>query len=77
MPVNVVALSATTYNVENLSSAGVRRISTGGSLVRAALGEMIRPAVELRDAGTYSYSRRAISDAGAAEKMRITPRGPT
>lgn len=77
VPVNVVVgLSATTYNVEDLSAAGVRRISTGGSLARAALGEMIRSAVELKDAGTYSYSKRAISDADVAEQMRITPREP-
>ena len=78
VPVNVVVgLSAANYNVEDLSAAGVRRISTGGSLARAALGEMIRAAVELRDLGTYEYSEKAITDADAAAQMRRIPRGLT
>lgn len=75
VPVNVVVgLSATSYTVDDLSAAGVRRISTGGSLARAALGEMIRAAQELKDYGTYGYSRKAISDADAASHMRTLPR---
>lgn len=76
VPVNVVVgLSGTSYSVDDLSGAGVRRISTGGSLARAALGEMIRAAQELRDQGTYTYSDKAISDADAAKQMRTLPRG--
>ncbi|MEP4194428.1 MAG: isocitrate lyase/phosphoenolpyruvate mutase family protein [Aliishimia sp.] len=75
IPVNVVlGLSATAYSVEDLSAAGVARISTGGSLARAALGEMIRAAQELKDFGTYTYATRAISDADAARHM--LPRAP-
>lgn len=75
VPVNVVVgLSATSYTVDDLSAAGVRRISTGGSLARAALGEMIRSARELKDCGTYGYSQKAISDADAASQMRVIPR---
>jgi len=75
VPVNVVVgLSAASYTVEDLSTAGVRRISTGGSLARAALGEMIRAALELKDSGTYEYSKMAISDADAASQMRTLPR---
>ena len=72
VPVNiVVGLSATTYSVEDLGAAGVKRISTGGSLARAALGEMIRGAQELLDHGTYEYAKKAISDADAARQMRV------
>lgn len=71
VPVNVVVgLSASTYSVNDLSKAGVRRISTGGSLARAALGEMIRAATELKERGTYTYADKAISDADAADQMR-------
>lgn len=74
VPVNVVVgLSATSYSVDDLSAAGVRRISTGGSLARAALGEMIRAAQELKECGTYSYAADAISDADAARQMRAPP----
>ena len=72
VPVNVVVgLSAATYTVDDLSKAGVQRISTGGSLARAALGEMIRAATELKDCGTYCYADMAISDAAAAGHMRV------
>lgn len=75
VPVNVVVgLSAASYTVDDLSAAGVRRISTGGSLARAALGEVIRAAQELKDCGTYGYAQRALSDADAAFQMRNSPR---
>ena len=75
VPVNVVVgLTATTYSADDLSRAGVKRISTGGSLARAALGEMIRAAKELREDGTYGYVDRAISDADAADQMRVIQR---
>ena len=74
VPVNVVVgLSAASYTVDDLSAAGVKRISTGGSLARAALGEMIRAAQELKDCGTFGYSKRAITDADAASQMRVMP----
>lgn len=75
VPVNVVVgLTGTTFSVDDLSNAGVRRISTGGSLARAALGEMIRGARELKENGTYGYARRAISSADAARHMRSADR---
>ncbi|MFD3191597.1 oxaloacetate decarboxylase [Sedimentitalea sp. HM32M-2] len=75
VPVNVVVgLSATTYTVDDLSKTGVRRISTGGSLARAALGEMVRAATELKERGSYFYADRAISDADAADHMRVVQR---
>lgn len=75
VPVNVVVgLTASTYSVDDLSAVGVKRISTGGSLARAALGEMVRAACELQEHGTYGYADRAISDADAARQMRVMPR---
>ncbi len=77
IPVNVVVgLTSAAYDVDDLSRAGVKRISTGGSLARAALGEAIRSAVELRDHGTFRYADRAISDADAARKMRVPLKKP-
>lgn len=71
VPVNVVVgLTAASYSVGDLEMAGVKRISTGGSLARAALGEMIRGAQELKDGGTFGYSQHAISDADAASLMK-------
>ncbi|MES0883877.1 isocitrate lyase/phosphoenolpyruvate mutase family protein [Roseibium sp. SCPC14] len=71
VPVNVVVgLSTANFTVGDLSAVGVRRISTGGSLARAALGEMIRAASELRETGTCEYAANAISDADASAQMR-------
>ncbi|MGC3940130.1 isocitrate lyase/PEP mutase family protein [Roseobacter sp. EG26] len=74
IPVNVVVgLTDTTYDKADLAAVGVRRISTGGSLARAALGEMIRGASELKTQGTYRYAANAIPDAEAAAYMKSVP----
>jgi 2-methylisocitrate lyase-like PEP mutase family enzyme len=61
-PVNVLALSRGP-SVPELSAVGVRRISTGGALARAAYGALLRAASELRDDGTSTYLAEAISGA--------------
>ncbi len=58
-PVNVLALAGGPP-VPELASAGVRRVSTGGALARAAYGAMLAGAKELLDSGTSTYLRRAI-----------------
>jgi len=76
IPVNVVVgLSDPKYSVGDLSAHGVRRVSTGGSLARAALGAMVRAATELMEFGTCQYADSAISDKEAASQMRLTTRG--
>jgi 2-methylisocitrate lyase-like PEP mutase family enzyme len=47
--------------VEGLSKLGVKRISVGGALSRAALGEFLRAAKEMKDAGTFSFVKQAVS----------------
>ena len=69
-PVNVVmGLSGPNYTVAELAKAGVRRISTGGSLARAALGALIRAGREMREAGTFTYAADAVPDAEVAAMM--------
>jgi 2-methylisocitrate lyase-like PEP mutase family enzyme len=55
VPVNVLALPGGP-TVAELAAAGVRRVSTGGALARAAYGALLRGAAELRDAGTSAYA---------------------
>jgi 2-methylisocitrate lyase-like PEP mutase family enzyme len=56
-PVNIViGLGAARMDVCELLDAGVRRISLGGSIARAALGFVARSASELRDQGTIAFS---------------------
>ena len=61
-PVNVVmGLVGAQLTFEELSRIGVKRISIGSSLQRAALGEFVRAAQEMRDQGTFTYASRAAS----------------
>lgn len=55
LPVNVLALPHGP-RVPELASVGVRRVSTGGALARAAYGALVRDAEELRDEGTAGYA---------------------
>jgi 2-methylisocitrate lyase-like PEP mutase family enzyme len=60
-PVNVlVGLQGMQLNLKELSEMGVRRISVGSALCRAALGEFLRAAREMRDHGTFSFTEHAI-----------------
>lgn len=55
IPVNVLALPNGPA-VAELGTTGVRRVSTGGALARAAYGALLAGAAELRDGGTSRYS---------------------
>ena len=54
-PLNIVAGLANTIDVPTLFSLGVRRVSLGGSLARAAYGGLERAARELLDVGTLGF----------------------
>lgn len=65
LPVNVLARE-NGPSVPELASVGVRRVSTGGALARAAYGELLRAGSELQTSGTSTYAVRAISNADLA-----------
>ncbi len=57
-PVNVLAgLAGTAFTLESLSALGVRRISIGSGLYRAAFGPLLRAAQEMREHGTFATIR--------------------
>jgi 2-methylisocitrate lyase-like PEP mutase family enzyme len=61
-PVNVlVGGKDAQFTVANLAAAGVRRISVGSALSRAALGAFLAAAREMREAGTFTFGRAAAS----------------
>lgn len=61
-PVNVLAGGKDSpYTVANLSALGVKRISLGGALYRAAMGEFLRAARETKEQGTFSWGTAAPS----------------
>jgi 2-methylisocitrate lyase-like PEP mutase family enzyme len=59
-PINVLALR-NTPSVAELASIGVRRVSTGGGLARAAYGALLAAGRELQTTGTTTYLDSAIS----------------
>jgi 2-methylisocitrate lyase-like PEP mutase family enzyme len=68
-PVNVVmGLVGVPLGLHDLAALGVKRVSVGGSLARAALGAFLRAARELSEQGTFSYAQEAI---GTAEVNRL------
>lgn len=76
-PVNVVAgLDGPGFSVTELSQAGVRRISVGGSFARAAIGALMRAGQEVLDRGTFTYAADAPSNAAIAALMSQA-KGPT
>ncbi len=61
-PVNVVmGLQGAQLSLEELSAIGVKRISVGSALSRAAFGAFLRAAQEMRDRGTFNFATEAIS----------------
>jgi 2-methylisocitrate lyase-like PEP mutase family enzyme len=61
-PVNVImGLSGAQFNVRTLSEWGVKRISTGSALARAALSCFLRAAQEIREHGTFTFAAEAVS----------------
>lgn len=69
-PVNVVTgLGAARWSVTELEAAGVKRVSVGGSLARAAWGGLLRAATELRERGTVDYADEAMPGAAIEALM--------
>ncbi len=73
-PVNaIVGLRGAAFSVEELAALGVRRISVGSALSRAALGAFVRAAREMRDRGTFEFALDAIPYADAQELFLRPP----
>ena len=61
-PVNVViGLQGAELDLATLSSLGVKRVSVGSALTRAALGAFLRAAREMHDHGTFTFAAEAVS----------------
>jgi 2-methylisocitrate lyase-like PEP mutase family enzyme len=61
-PVNVVmGLQGVQLSLAELSAMGVRRVSVGSALSRAALGAFLRAAWEMREHGTFAFAAEAVS----------------
>jgi len=69
-PVNVLAgLKGAPFSVAALAALGVRRISVGSALTRAALGAFLEAAREIREQGTFRFADAAVSFAAVSDFM--------
>lgn len=62
-PVNVLIGWPSELTVQDLAAMGVRRISVGGALARAAWGGFVRAAKEIAEVGTFAGLREGASGA--------------
>jgi 2-methylisocitrate lyase-like PEP mutase family enzyme len=61
-PVNVVmGLQGVQLSLSELSAIGVRRVSVGSALCRAALGAFLRAAREMKENGSFAFAAEAAS----------------
>jgi 2-methylisocitrate lyase-like PEP mutase family enzyme len=59
-PVNVLmGLQGVQLSLAELSALGVKRVSVGSALCRAALGAFLRAAREMREHGTFAFANEA------------------
>jgi len=65
-PVNFVSgLAGQNFTVAELAEAGVKRISLGAALARAALAGLVRAAREIREHGSFGFAEETLPDAEA------------
>jgi 2-methylisocitrate lyase-like PEP mutase family enzyme len=60
-PLNVImGLEGVQLSLAELSDMGVKRVSVGSALSRAALGAFLRAVGEMRDHGTFTFAAEAV-----------------
>jgi len=71
-PVNVVmGLAGVNHTQDALSEMGVKRISVGSALARAALGEFMRAATEMQIKGSFEFSNQAMPYGEISEMLAL------
>ncbi len=69
-PVNaLMGLQGVRLSQAELSEIGVKRISVGSSLARAALGGFLRAAEEMKERGTFTFSDEAASSSEVSKLL--------
>ena len=54
----MIGMKGSSFSVAELEDAGVRRISLGGSLYRAAMVGFLSAAKEIKEHGTFGFVER-------------------
>jgi 2-methylisocitrate lyase-like PEP mutase family enzyme len=56
-----MGLQGAQLSLAELSALGVKRISLGSALARAAFGALLRAAREMHDRGTFEFASEAVT----------------
>ena len=69
-PVNVLALASMPFTLADYTAMGVRRVSIGSALARAAFGAALRAGREMREQGSFGFTATAASMAEISALFR-------
>ena len=67
----MVGIKGRSFSIEELTAAGVRRISLATSLYRAAMTGLLDAAREVMDSGTFTFVDRVVTTSEINNLMRI------
>jgi len=77
-PVNVLmGLSGARLSLAELAALGVKRVSVGSALARAAYGAFLRAAREIREQGTFTFAEEAVPFAEINAMFQAAEDGPS
>ena len=75
-PVNVImGLSGARFTLAELEALGVKRVSVGSALARAAYGAFLRAAREIRERGTFTFAEQAAAYADLNAMFKLPDAG--
>jgi len=69
-PVNVLALASMPFTLADYTAMGVRRVSIGSALARAAFGAALRAGREMREQGSFGFTATVASMAEISALFR-------
>ena len=72
-----MGLRGVQLSLAELSKMGVKRISVGSSLARAALGAFLRAATEMREQGTFNFAADAANQREISAIFKAWPQAST
>lgn len=65
----MMGIPGSTFSVDELAAAGVKRISTGPALARAAYTALIKAAEEINDSGTFDFALKALGSGKIVQRF--------
>jgi 2-methylisocitrate lyase-like PEP mutase family enzyme len=75
-PVNVImGLSGAQFSLDELGALGVKRVSVGSALSRAAYGAFLKAAREIREHGTFTFAEQAAQYADINAMFKRSDKG--